>query len=126
MGLSGIPSFTIPDFNHLYLGVGNGAPWVRVIRSPGGGDNLFLTSIVAVDADTGEMKWYYQTVPGDNWDYTAVQDMMLADMTVDGVDRKVIMQAPKNGFFYVLDRSDGELLRAHPLLPESLGRHMST
>ena len=103
-----------PDFNHLYLGVGNGAPWIRVIRSPGGGDNLFLTSIVAVDADTGEMKWYYQTVPGDNWDYTAVQDMMLADMTVDGVDRKVIMQAPKNGFFYVLDRSDGELLRAHP------------
>ena len=88
-----------PDFNHLYIGVGNGAPWTRVIRSPGGGDNLFLASIVAVDADTGSMKWYYQTTPGDNWDYTAVQDMMLAEMDVDGTRRKVLMQAPKNGFF---------------------------
>ena len=113
-----------PEFNHLYLGVGNGAPWVRVIRSPGGGDNLFLTSIVAVDADTGEMKWYYQTVPGDNWDYTAVQDMTLADMRVDGEDRKVIMQAPKNGFFYVIDRSDGELLRAHPYSQVTWASHV--
>jgi quinohemoprotein ethanol dehydrogenase len=103
-----------PDFNNVYLGVGNGAPWTRAIRSPGGGDNLFLTAIVALDADTGVMKWYYQTTPGENWDYTAVQDMMLADMEVDGVQRKVLMQAPKNGFFYVLDRSDGKLLRAHP------------
>ena len=111
-----------PDFNHVYLGVGNGAPWTRVIRSPGGGDNLFLTCIVAVDADTGEMKWYYQTVPGDNWDYTAVQDMTLADMEVDGQQRKVIMQAPKNGFFYVIDRSNGELLRAHPYVQNQLGQ----
>ncbi|MDH3643780.1 MAG: PQQ-dependent dehydrogenase, methanol/ethanol family, partial [Gammaproteobacteria bacterium] len=103
-----------PDFNTVYLGVGNGSPWTRVIRSPGGGDNLFLSSIVALDADTGRMKWYYQTTPGDNWDYTAVQDMMLADVEVDGRIRKVLMQAPKNGFFYVLDRSNGELLRAHP------------
>ena len=103
-----------PDFNQLYLGVGNGSPWTRVIRSPGGGDNLFLSSIVALDADTGAYKWHYQTTPGDNWDYTAVQDMALADMEVDGVDRKVLLQAPKNGFFYVLDRSDGELLRANP------------
>ena len=73
-----------PDFNNIYIGVGNGAPWTRIIRSPGGGDNLFLASIVAVDADTGRMKWYYQTTPGDNWDYTAVQDMMLAEMDVDG------------------------------------------
>ncbi|MBT3427714.1 MAG: PQQ-dependent dehydrogenase, methanol/ethanol family [Gammaproteobacteria bacterium] len=103
-----------PDFNQLYLGVGNGSPWTRVIRSPGGGDNLFLSSIVALDADTGVYKWHYQTTPGDNWDYTAVQDMALADMEVDGVARKVLLQAPKNGFFYVLDRSDGELLRANP------------
>ena len=103
-----------PDFHTVYIGVGNGAPWTRAIRSPGGGDNLFLSSIVALDADTGAMKWYYQTTPGDNWDYTAVQDIMLADMTVDGVDRKVLMQAPKNGFFYVIDRADGTLLRAHP------------
>ncbi len=103
-----------PDFDAVYLGVGNGSPWTRAIRSPGGGDNLYLASIVAVDAATGEYRWHYQTVPGDNWDYTAVQDMALADLAVDGVERKVLMQAPKNGFFYVIDRSDGTLLRAHP------------
>ena len=113
-----------PEFNHVYLGVGNGAPWTRVIRSPGGGDNLFLTCIVAVDADTGEMKWYYQTVPGDNWDYTAVQDMTLADMVVDGEPKKVIMQAPKNGFYYVIDRSNGELLRAHPYVQTNWASHV--
>ena len=103
-----------PDFNNVYLGVGNGSPWTREIRSPGGGDNLFLASIVAVDADTGDYKWHYQTTPGDNWDYTAVQDIVLADMEVDGVPKKVLLQAPKNGFFYVIDRSNGELLRANP------------
>lgn len=113
-----------PEFNYLYFGVGNGAPWTRVIRSPGGGDNLFLSSIVAVDADTGVMQWYYQTTPGDNWDYTAVQDMVLADLQVDGVDRKVLMQAPKNGFFYVLDRSSGELLRAHPYTAVTWATHV--
>ena len=102
------------DFNSLYIGVGNGAPWPRVIRSPGGGDDLFLTSIVSVDVDTGRMNWYYQTVPGDNWDYSSAMDMTLAEMEVDGVQRKVLLQAPKNGFFYVIDRSNGELLRAHP------------
>ena len=113
-----------PEFNHVYLGVGNGSPWSRLIRSPGGGDNLFLTCIVAVDADTGEMKWFYQTVPGDNWDYTAVQDMTLADLEVDGKPRKVLMQAPKNGFFYVLDRSNGELLRAHPYVQTTWASHV--
>ncbi len=113
-----------PDFNQVYLGVGNGSPWTRVIRSPGGGDNLFLSSIIALDADTGVMKWYYQTTPGDNWDYTAVQDMTLADMTVDGVERKVLLQAPKNGFFYVLDRSDGKLLRAHKYVAANWATHV--
>ncbi len=113
-----------PDFNHVYLGVGNGAPWTRVIRSPGGGDNLFLSSIVALDADTGEMQWYYQTTPGDNWDYTAVQDIALADMEVDGVQRKVLLQAPKNGFFYVIDRSDGTLLRANPYATVTWATHV--
>ncbi len=74
-----------PDFDQVYLGVGNGSPWTRVIRSPGGGDNLFLSSIVALDANTGKMNWYYQTTPGDNWDYTAVQDMALADMGVSHI-----------------------------------------
>ena len=76
-----------------------------------------MSSIVALDADTGSMKWYYQTTPGDNWDYTAVQDIALADMEVDGEMRKVLLQAPKNGFFYVLDRADGKLLRANPMPP---------
>ncbi len=113
-----------PDFNSLYIGVGNGAPWTRVIRSPGGGDNLFLSSIVALDADTGSMKWYYQTTPGDNWDYTAVQDMALADMEVDGMMRKVLLQAPKNGFFYVIDRQDGKLLRANPYATVNWATHV--
>ena len=102
------------DLHTVYVGTGNGTPWSRRIRSPGGGDNLFLSSIVALHPDTGRMKWYYQTTPADNWDYTATQDMVLADMVVDGQERKVIMQAPKNGFFYVLDRRDGKLLRANP------------
>jgi quinohemoprotein ethanol dehydrogenase len=113
-----------PDFNNLYIGVGNGSPWTRVIRSPGGGDNLFLSSIVALDADTGKMKWYYQTTPGDNWDYTAVQDMTLADMEVDGKQRKVLLQAPKNGFFYVIDRSDGKLLRANKYVTATWATHV--
>jgi PQQ-dependent dehydrogenase (methanol/ethanol family) len=113
-----------PVFNHLYFGVGNGAPWTRATRSPGGGDNLFLSSIVAVDADSGVMRWYYQTTPGDNWDYTAVQDMVLADMEVDGIQRKVLMQAPKNGFFYLLDRSNGKLLRAHPYTAVNWATHV--
>ncbi len=106
-----------PELNLLYIGVGNGAPWNRYIRSPGGGDNLYLASIVAVDPDDGTMVWYYQTTPGDSWDYTATQHMILADLTIDGVQRKVIMQAPKNGFFYVLDRTNGEFISAEAYVP---------
>ena len=113
-----------PDFNQVYLGVGNGSPWTRDVRSPGGGDNLFLSSIVALDADSGEYKWHYQTTPGDNWDYTAVQDIALADMSIDGTDRKVLLQAPKNGFFYVLDREDGELLRANKFATVTWASHV--
>ena len=113
-----------PDFNNVYLGVGNGSPWTREIRSPGGGDNLFLSSIVALDADTGEYKWHYQTTPEDNWDYTAVQDIALANMEIDGEDRKVLLQAPKNGFFYVIDRSNGKLLRAHPFAAVTWATHV--
>ena len=113
-----------PDLNSLYLGVGNGSPWTRELRSPGGGDNLFLSSIVSLDADTGAYKWHYQTTPGDNWDYTAVQDIALADMKIDGVDRKVLLQAPKNGFFYVLDRTDGSLLRANPFAAVTWASHI--
>jgi quinohemoprotein ethanol dehydrogenase len=103
-----------PDLNLLYVGTGNGSPWNRIYRSPGGGDNLYLSSIVALNADSGELVWYYQTTPGDTWDYTATQHIMLADLQIDGQERKVLMQAPKNGFFYVIDRSSGELLSADP------------
>lgn len=101
-----------PDLNIIYVGVGNGSPWPVWLRSPGGGDNLFLSTILALDATTGRMKWYYQTTPGDSWDYTATQHMILTDLEIEGRVRKVIMQAPKNGFFYVLDRETGELLSA--------------
>lgn len=102
------------EFNSLYIGVGNGAPWPREIRSPGGGDDLFLSSIVSVDVDTGRMNWYYQTTPGDNWDYSSAMDMTLGEIEFGGEIRKVVLQAPKNGFFYVIDRENGELLRALP------------
>jgi alcohol dehydrogenase (cytochrome c)/quinohemoprotein ethanol dehydrogenase len=101
-----------PELNLLYVGTGNGSPWNRAIRSPSGGDNLFISSIVALRPETGEYVWHYQTTPGDTWDYTAAQHMILADLTIDGRARKVIMQAPKNGFFYVLDRATGELISA--------------
>ena len=101
-----------PELNLLYVGVGNGAPWNRQIRSPAGGDNLYLSSILALNPDDGSYAWHYQTTPGETWDYTATQHMILADLELGGKPRKVIMQAPKNGFFYVLDRQTGELLSA--------------
>ena len=98
----------------VYVGTGNGSPWSHEIRSNGVGDNLYLSSIVALHVDTGRVAWHYQTTPGDNWDYTAVQPLMLADLAINGILRKVIMQAPKNGFFYVLDRESGDLMYADP------------
>ncbi len=98
--------------DQIYFGVGNGSPWNAEIRSPGGGDNLFLSSIVAVDADSGEYRWHYQTTPRETWDYTATQPIMIANLPVNGQDRRVVMQAPKNGFFYMLDAENGELISA--------------
>jgi quinohemoprotein ethanol dehydrogenase len=98
----------------LYIGTGNGSPWNRQFRSPGGGDNLYLSSILAVKPDTGKLQWYYQETPGESWDYTAVQSFVLADLRIGGQARKVIMHAPKNGFFYVLDRITGKLISAEP------------
>lgn len=105
-----------PDLGLLYVGVGNGNPWNRDVRSPKGGDNLFLSSIVALKAKTGEYVWHYQEVPGDTWDFTAAQHMILADLDIDGEKRKVIMHAPKNGFFFVLDRTDGSFISAEPFV----------
>lgn len=97
--------------NQILFGVGNGYPWNREIRSPGG-DNLFLCSIIAVDADTGEYRWHYQFNAGDSWDYDATMDIELADLNIGGKLRQVAMEAPKNGYFYVFDRADGKLLSA--------------
>jgi PQQ-dependent dehydrogenase (methanol/ethanol family) len=105
-----------PELDQLYIGVGNGSPWDRSIRSPSGGDNLFLASIVAVKPETGKYLWHYQTTPGEQWDYTATQPIMLADLKIGGQDRKVLMQAPKNGFFYVIDRTSGRLISAKNLI----------
>ncbi len=102
------------DANLLYVGTGNGSPWSRDHRSPGGGDNLFLSSILALDPTDGRIVWHYQTTPGDDWDYTATQPLMLLDLTLAGTARKVIVQAPKNGFFYVIDRLTGEFISGTP------------
>ncbi|HSM15439.1 MAG TPA: PQQ-dependent dehydrogenase, methanol/ethanol family [Gemmatimonadales bacterium] len=105
-----------PDFDQLIFGTGNGAPWNRKIRSPGGGDNLFLCSVVALDATTGEYRWHYQTVPGETWDYNSNMDIVLADLTIEGRPVKAALHAPKNGFFYVLNRENGKLLSAEPFV----------
>ena len=101
-----------PELDLLFIGVGNGSPWNQRIRSPGGGDNLFLSSIVALKPETGAYVWHYQETPGEMWDYTACQQIILADIPIDGKTCKVILHAPKNGFFYVIDRATGTLISA--------------
>jgi PQQ-dependent dehydrogenase (methanol/ethanol family) len=106
-----------PKLDLVFVGVGNGNPWNHKLRSGGKGDNLFLSSIVALRPDTGEYIWHYQTTPAESWDYTATQHIMLADLKIAGVDRRVVMQAPKNGFFYVLDAKTGALISAEKFVP---------
>jgi quinohemoprotein ethanol dehydrogenase len=103
-----------PELDQLYIGTGNGTPWSEKLRSPKGGDNLLTCSIVALKMETGEYVWHYQEDPGDAWDYDSDEDIILADLVLDGRPRKVLMQAPKNGFFYVLDRTNGALISAKP------------
>lgn len=112
------------ELDLLYFGVGNGTPWNQEIRSPGGGDNLFLSSIVAVRPDSGEYVWHYQTTPGETWDYTATQHLILAELVLNDTKRKVIMQAPKNGFFYVIDRATGELISAENYINITWATHV--
>jgi PQQ-dependent dehydrogenase (methanol/ethanol family) len=113
-----------PDLDLLYVGTGNSSVYNREVRSPGGGDNLYLASILALRPDTGRLVWHYQTTPGEYWDYTATQHMILADLEIGGRERKVLLQAPKNGFFYVLDRATGELLSAKPYVGVSWASHV--
>jgi quinohemoprotein ethanol dehydrogenase len=104
-----------PDFNRVYIGTGNADAWNPAIRNPEGKDNLYTSSIVALDADTGEYRWHYQENPNDEWDYDSVNDLELATLSIGGEKRRVLMHAPKNGFFYVLDRKDGRLISAEKL-----------
>ncbi len=106
-----------PELSLLYVGTGNATPYPIWYRSPAGGDNLFLASILAINPDSGRLAWYYQTTPCEIWDNTATMNIVLADLTIGGKTRKVLMQAPKNGFFYVLDRTNGELISAEKFVP---------
>ena len=101
-----------PGLDLLYFGTGNGNPWNREVRSPKGGDNLYLSSVVALHAKTGQFAWAYQTTPGDTWDFDSTADVVLADLKIGGQVRKVLLHAPKNGFFYVIDRTNGKLISA--------------
>ena len=105
-----------PDENLLYVGTGNGTVWSADVRNGGrqetNPDNLYIASILAINADTGQLKWHYQCTPGDQWDYDAIQHLLLADIRIDNRNRKVVMQANKNGYFYVIDRTNGEFISA--------------
>jgi quinohemoprotein ethanol dehydrogenase len=109
-----------PDSNLVYVGTGNAGPWPQELRggqkSSDGKDNLYAASILAVNADTGVLKWYFQMVPGDEWDYDSVQQILLADLTIKGQQRKVLMQANKNGFYYVIDRVTGKFISGQPFV----------
>ena len=108
-----------PEANLVYVGTGNAEPWVQKFRGAQGLDNLYTCTILAVDLTTGQLKWHYQTVPNDNWDFDSVQQLMLLDLNINGRMRKVITQAAKNGFFYVLDRVTGEFISAEPFVKVS-------
>src|SRR6185436_318008 len=122
-----------PDTNLIFVGTGNGGPWPEELRQSKGLDNLFIASVVAVNADTGEYKWHYQFVPGDSWDYDSVQQLTIADLRINGQNRRVIMQANKDRFFYVLDRTNGKIISAEPYVQVNwasendlkTGRHMT-
>jgi quinohemoprotein ethanol dehydrogenase len=108
-----------PRLNLVYFGTGNGSPIPRAFRSPGGGDNLFLCSLVAVNADDGHYVWHYQEVPGEEWDYDCTSSIILADLKLEGRMRHVLLHAPKDGFFYVIDRATGKLISARNYVPNT-------
>ncbi len=112
------------ELDQVYVGTGNGSPWNRQIRSDGQGDNLFLASVLALDPDSGEYLWHYQEAPGESWDFTSTQPMILADVALGGEQRKVLLHAPKNGFFYVLDRRTGKVLSANNFVPTYWATHV--
>ncbi len=111
-----------PDANLFYFGTGNGGPWPEELRQSKGKDNLYVASILAINPDNGQLKWHYQAVPGDSWDFDQVGQLTLAEIKINGKDRKVIMQAAKNGFFYVLDRTHWRIHFGGAVCPGQLGQ----
>lgn len=111
-----------PETDLVYVGTGNAEPWVEKFRGKQKVDNLYTCSILAVNVTTGQLKWHYQTTPEDNWDFDSVQQLMLADLTINGQKRKVVMQAPKNGFFYILDRVTGQFISGQPFVQVNWAR----
>jgi len=105
------------DLDLIFFGTGNAGPWNKSVRSPGGGDNLYASSIVAIRPDTGEYVWHFQETPGDRWDFDATQQIVVATLPIDGRPTKVLLHAPKNGFFYVLDAKTGRFLSGKPFTP---------
>jgi quinohemoprotein ethanol dehydrogenase len=114
-----------PEADLVYVGTGNAGPWPEELRHSKGKDNLYACSVLAVRPDTGEMKWYFQMVPGDSWDYDSVQQLLLADITVKGRPRKVIMQANKDGFYYVIDRVTGQFISGQPFAQVTWARGLN-
>ncbi len=100
-----------PQTNTLFWGVGNPSPWLWSQRL---GRNLYSDSIVALDPDTGTLKWYFQMTPNDTWDYDSTATPALAEVTIHGVRRKIIYQANRNGYLYVIDRTNGKLIYMTP------------
>ncbi len=113
-----------PELDLLYFGTGNGTYYDQSKRSPSGGDNLFIASLLAINPDTGRLVWYNQEAPGDQWDYDVVQNIILADLEIGGKVRKVLMQAPKTGFFYIIDRKTGRVLSAEKFVPVTWADHI--
>ncbi|MEP6962889.1 MAG: PQQ-binding-like beta-propeller repeat protein, partial [Acidobacteriota bacterium] len=104
------------DTNMVYAGTGNAEPWSEGFRGSKDKDNLYTCSIIAIDASSGKLKWHYQTVPNDQWDFDSVGGFVMADISIKGKTRKVIMQAPKSGVFYIVDRTNGEFISAEPFV----------
>jgi quinohemoprotein ethanol dehydrogenase len=113
-----------PELNLVYFGTGNGTFYNRAQRSPSGGDNLYISSLIALNPDTGRMAWYYQEVPGDQWDFDVVQPLILTNLKINGAVHKVIMQAPKPGFFLIIDRKTGKVLSANPYVPVTWAKYV--
>ena len=107
------------ETNLVYVGIGGPSPWPLSSRAKDAGDELFTNAIVAIDASTGKYVWHYTVTPHDGWNFEAVGPIMIADLPIGGKPRRVVMSAPKNGFFYVLDAKTGKFISAKAAVPQN-------